>query len=265
MKKILVIALAIIMIVSTMTLFASCSKKDVLVMATNANFPPYEYMEGNGYAGIDIEIAEKIAEKLNMELQIENVPFGSIITGVETGKYDMGIAGMTVTDERLKSVNFSTSYANGIQVVIVKEDSPYATINDFFVLDEEGNWTAVKEGVKVGVQQDTTGDIYASDTVENWGFGEDNVIRYNNGADAVQALIKGTVTCVIIDSEPAKNFVQANPGTKILETEYTNEDYAICVNKTNTELLEKINKALAELKEDGTLDQIIAKYIPAGK
>ena len=236
----------------------------VLVMATNAAFPPYEYVEGGAFAGIDVEIAGKIAEKLGMTLEIKDIEFGSIIGGVQTGKFDIGMAGMTVTDERLESVNFSTTYATGIQSVIVLADSEYASFEDFYTgFDADGNPAGVKDGIKIGVQQDTTGDIYSSSDAVDWGFGEDNVIRYKTGADAVQALVSGKVTAVIIDNEPAKSFVGANDGLKILDGEYAVEDYAICVAKENTKLLDAINKALAELKADGTIDAIVAKYIPA--
>lgn len=253
MKKLLSLLLAIIMVTAC---FAGCGKKanddKTLIMATNANFPPYEYMEGDKYCGIDIEIAEKIAEKLDMTLEIENVEFGTIVAGVQSKKFDVGIAGMTVTEERLNSVNFSESYATGVQVVIVKENS------DIKIVDDLAN-----DGILIGVQQDTTGDIYASDTPENGGYGADKVVQFKNGADAVQALVTDKVSCVIIDNEPAKSFVEANSGLKILDTEYVKEDYAIAIAKDNTELLEKINKALAELKADGTIDSIINKYIPA--
>ncbi len=267
MKKTIALILAVAMI---MACVASCGgndktqSKEKLTMATNAAFPPYEYFEGNAVVGIDAEIAAKIAEKLGMELEIVDTEFGSIIAGVQTGKYDIGMAGMTVTDERKQSVNFSDTYATGIQSVIVKADSTYASFEDFYTgFDAEGNPTGVKDGIKIGVQQDTTGDIYASDVPGKWGFGEDNVIRYKTGSDAVLALISGKVTAVIIDNEPAKAFVAANEGLKILDGEYTNEEYAICIAKENTDLLKKINKALNELKADGTVDKIIAKYIPA--
>ena len=249
-------------------IFAGCAKKsdnnskETLVMATNASFPPYEYKEGDNFAGIDVEIAGLIAEKLGMELKIEDVDFGSIIGGVQTGKFDMGMAGMTVNEERKQSVNFSNTYANGIQAVIVAADSEYASFEDFYTeFDAEGNPVGVKEGIKIGVQQDTTGDIYSSDEPANWGFGEDNVIRYKTGNDAVQALKAGKVTAVIIDNEPAKSYVSANEGLKILDGEYTNEDYAICVAKENTELLDKINKALEELTAEGKIQEILDKYI----
>jgi len=177
MKKILALILALSLCVCV---FAACGEEEKadnkLTMATNAAFPPYEYKDGDKFVGIDIEIAQEIADKLGMELEIVDIEFGSIVAGVQSGKFDMGIAGMTVTDERLKSVNFSDSYATGVQVVIVKEDSDIKTLDDLAGAD-----------IKIGVQQDTTGDIYASDTPENGGYGEDHVERYKTGADAVEA------------------------------------------------------------------------------
>ena len=266
-KTIVKIVSVVLALVLGMTALWACGdKKDenVLVMATNASFPPYEYKEGDSFAGIDVEIATLIAEKLGMELKIEDVEFGSIIGGVQSGKFDMGMAGMTVTDERLESVNFSTTYATGIQSVIVTADSEYASVEDFYTgFDAEGNPAGVKEGIKIGVQQDTTGDIYSSDKPAKWGFGDENVIRYKTGAEAVQALKSGKVTAVIIDNEPAMSFVGTTDGLKILDGEYANEDYAICVAKDNAELLEKINNALAELEAEGKIKEIIERYIPA--
>jgi polar amino acid transport system substrate-binding protein len=269
MKKSVKILSVVLALVIVLGCFAACGgdkgeTKTTLVMATNAAFPPYEYVEGGEFVGIDVEIAKAIADKLGMELEIKDVDFGAIIGGVQSGKFDMGMAGMTVTPERLESVNFSTTYATGIQSVIVSADSEYTSFEDFYTgFDADGNPAGVKEGIKIGVQQDTTGDIYSSDVPAKWGFGEDNVIRYKTGADAVQALKSGKVTAVIIDNEPAKSFVAASDGLKILDGEYANEDYAICVAKENTELLDSINKALAELQADGVIDGIITKYIPA--
>jgi polar amino acid transport system substrate-binding protein len=219
-------------------------EKATLIMATNATFPPYEYVENNEYEGIDIEIAQAIADELGLELVIEDVEFGSIIAGVESGKFDMGMAGMTVTEERLQNVNFSDTYATAVQSVIVPEGSTIASIDD------------LSSDMKIGVQQDTTGDIYASDD-----YG-DSVVRYKNGADAVQALVTGKVDCVIIDNEPAKAYVAANEGLIILDSAYAEEEYAICIAKENEELLTDINGALAKLKADGTIDAIVTKYIP---
>lgn len=216
-----------------------------LTMATNAYFPPYEYYDGQDVIGIDADIAQAIADKLGLKLKIEDMEFDSIITAVSTGKADLGLAGMTVTPDRQKNVDFSDSYATGIQSVIVKEDSTITKIDDL-------------EGKKIGVQLSTTGDIYATDD-----FGKDSVVQYNKGNDAVMALTQGQVDAVIIDNEPAKSYVAANKGLKILDTEYATENYAACIAKDNTGLTKAVNKALAELKADGTLQKIVDKYIKA--
>ena len=244
LKKILAAILALCMLLC----FAGCGAKEdnVLTMGTNAAFPPYEYVDDDGaIIGIDAEIAAALAEKLGMELEIKDMEFDSLITACAGGSIDVVLAGMTVTDERKESVNFSDSYATGIQVIIVKDGSEIAAYEDL-------------EGKIIGVQSGTTGDIYCTDE-----FGQDNVKQYANGALAIEALKNDQVDCVIIDNEPAKAFVAANEGLKILDTEYAVEDYAIAIAKENTDLLEKINKAMAELKADGTIDEIIEKYIPA--
>ena len=174
-----------------------------------------------------------------------DMDFNGIISAVQNGVVDIGMAGMTVREDRLEHVNFSTTYAKGVQVVIVKEGSDIATLDDL-------------AGKKIGVQEVTTGDAYASED-----YGEENVKRYNNGAAAVAALQNGQVDCVVIDNEPAKAFVAANEGLKLLDTEYITEDYAAAIAKDNTELLDKVNAALAELKAEGKLDEIIGKYIKA--
>ena len=263
MKKIIALLLALVLVLS----FAGCGAKEEnkLVMATNAAFPPYEFKADDGsFAGIDVEIAGLIAEELGLELEIVDIDFGAIVAGVQTGKYDIGMAGLTVTDERKESVNFTTSYAKGIQSVIVKNDSEYASFEDFYTgFDADENPAGVKEGIKIGVQQDTTGDIYSSDVPAKWGFGEENVERYKTGADAVEALKSGKVTAVIIDNEPAKSFVAANEGLTFLDGSYAEEDYAIAVNKEDTKLLEDINAALKKLTDNGEIAKIVNKYIPA--
>ena len=259
MKKFLAIALAAIMLFA----LAACGgnnttdgnatdgnatdgdAKAVLTMATNAEFPPYEYYQGDKVVGIDAEVAALIADKLGMELQIVDIAFDSIIPGVQSGKYDMGMAGLTVTPDRLEMVDFSTSYATGVQSVIVKADGAIQSLDDV-------------AGKMIGVQTTTTGDIYASDE-----FGEEFVTKYDNGAAAVQALIAGKVDCVIIDNEPAKSYVAANEGLKILETSYAVEDYAICFAKDNTELKDKVDAALKDLIADGSVQAVVNKYIPA--
>lgn len=247
MKKFLKVA-SIILVIAMVACFAACGaeeEKPTLTMATNAEFPPYEFVEGEKIVGIDAEIAGLIAEKLGMELEIVDISFDSIIPGVQAGKYDMGMAGLTVNEERLEKVSFSTPYATGIQAVIVKEGSDIKTIDDL-------------KGKKIGVQTTTTGDIYATGD-----YGEEAITRYDNGAVAVQALLADKVDCVIIDNEPAKSYVKANEGLKILDTEYTVEDYAICFAKDNTELKDKVDAALKELIADGSVKAVVDKYIPA--
>lgn len=219
--------------------------KGVLTMATNAYFPPYEYYEGEEIIGIDAEIAKAIADKLGLELKIEDMEFNSIVIAVDGGKADMGLAGMTVTEERKETVNFTDSYATGIQAIIVAEDSDIASLDD---LSEK----------KIGVQLATTGDTYATDD-----FGEDFVERYNKGADAVMALKQGKIDAVIIDKQPALSFVESTEGLKLLDTDYVQEDYAACIAKSNEPLLNAVNGALTELKEDGTIQNILDKYIKA--
>lgn len=219
-------------------------KKEKLVMATNAEFPPYEFYEGKEVVGIDADIAAVVAEEMGMELEIEDMAFDSIITAVTSGKADIGAAGMTVTEERLENVDFTDTYATATQVIIVKEDSAIAGPDDL-------------TGKKIGVQLGTTGDIYADDIEDA------TVERYNKGFEAVQALQQGKIDAVVIDGEPAKEFVKEAEGLKILDEAFTEEEYAIAVKKGNDELKEKINDALANLKESGKLDEIVAKYISA--
>ncbi len=252
MKKVFALLLACVMVFA----LASCgnTEDNTITMATNAEFPPYEYMEDGKIVGIDAEIAQAIAEKLGKELKIENVDFDSLIPGVQSGKYDFVMAGMTVTEDRLEQVNFTQTYATGVQVIIVKEGSKITTADDLFA---EGT------NAKIGVQLATTGDLYCTWDIEDEGLG--TVERYNKGADAVMALNSGKVDCVVIDNEPAKVFVEQNPGLKILDTEYITEDYAAAVSKNNEQLLADIDKALGELIADGKVAEIIEKYIPAEK
>ncbi len=217
-----------------------------LTMSTNAAFPPYEMTTDSGdFEGIDIEVAGAIAEKLGLELQVDDMDFDAALLAAQNGKSDMVMAGVTVTDERLKVMDFSDTYAEGIQSIIVPEDSDIATVDDL-------------TGKTIGTQRGTTGYIYCTDD-----FGEDNVIAYDNGLTAVQALNNGQVDAVVIDNAPAKEFVSANPGLKILDTAYAQEDYAIGVAKGNNQLLDAINGALEELQADGTLQAIVDKYITA--
>lgn len=254
MKKIAVIVLTLVLALS---IFAGCGAKDSmtleegkLIMSTNAEFPPYESTDDAGnFIGIDIEIAQAIADKLGLELVIDNMEFTAALEAAQQGKADMVMAGVTVNEDRLAVMDFSNTYATGVQVVIVKEGSDVTMDN----LGEK----------MIGTQLGTTGYIFASDTPENGGYGEEHVIGYDNGITAVQALMNGQIDAVIIDNAPAQAFVDANPGLTLLEGEWVVEDYAIGFAKGNTELQEAVNQALAELIADGTVQAIIDKYITA--
>ena len=223
-----------------------------LIMATNAQFPPYEMVadgdgvNGTGFEGIDIEIAAAIAEKLGLELQVDDMDFDAALTAVQQGKCDLVLAGLTYTDERAQLMTFSDSYAQGVQAIIVKEDSAIASPDD------------LANAGMIGTQRGTTGYIYCTDD-----FGEDHVAAYDSGAAAVQALMNGQVDAVVIDKMPAETFAAENDGLKVLDTAYTTEDYCAAMNKDNEALTKEVNVVLAELKADGTLDQIVAKYINA--
>ncbi len=217
-----------------------------LTMSTNAAFPPYESTDDNGnFVGIDVDVAAAIAEKLGLELQVDDMDFDAALLAAQNGKSDLVMAGVTVTEDRQLVMDFSDSYATGIQSIIVKEDSDIASPDD--LADK-----------MIGTQRGTTGYIYCSDD-----FGDEHVTPYDDGLTAVQALVNGQVDAVVIDNAPAKEFVAANPGLKILDTSYAEEDYAIGVAKGNTAMLDAINGALEELKNDGTLQAIIDKYIKA--
>ena len=223
-----------------------------LHMSTNAAFPPYEMTtDDGGFEGIDVEVAEAIAGKLGLELVVDDMGFDAALLAAQNGQSDMVMAGVTVNEERLAVMDFSDSYATGVQAVIVKEGSPIATVDD------------LANAQMIGCQKATTGYIYCSETPENGGYGEDHVTAYETGALAVQALVNGQVDAVVIDNEPAKSFVAANDGLVILDTEFAVEDYAIGVRKGNTALLDAINAAMAELKADGTFQDIVDKYITA--
>ncbi len=260
MKKIIAIALSVLMILGMTAGCASGNNADnkyntvepgKLIMSTNAAFPPYEMTtDDGGYAGIDVEIAQAIADKLGLELVVDDMDFNAALLAVQQGKSDMVMAGVSVTDERELVMDFTVSYATGVQVVIVKEGSDVTMDN----LGEK----------QIGCQAATTGYIYASDTPENGGYGEDHVTAFDNGGLAVQALLNDQVDCVIIDSAPALEYVKANPGLKILEGAWVEESYAIGMSKDNPELYAAVNQALQELIEDGTVQKIIDKYITAG-
>ena len=216
-----------------------------LTMATNAYFEPWEYYDGENIVGIDPEVAQAIADKLGLELEIMDMDFDSIITAVSAGKADMGMAGMTVTEERQKNVDFSQTYASAVQAIIVPDGSDIKTADDM-------------EGKKIGVMQGFTGDLSCTEQ-----FGEDAVVRFNKSAEAVMALTQGKIDCIVIDNEPAKKIIEANSGLTILDSKYSQEDYAIAFAKGNDGLRDAVDAALGELISDGTVEQIMNKYIVA--
>ena len=263
MKKILSLLLALTMILGMTVLFTSCGEEEeTLKMVTNAYFAPYEYFEGEKIVGIDAEIAEAIGNKLGKKVVIESINFDSIISSVNAGDADFGMAGITVTDERLEEVDFTKSYATGCQMLVVKKDSPLKSLDDLvaYPMDEETE-EYITEGntaTKIGAQLGTTGALYAE-----WdGY---NVVSYTTANEAILALKNGDVECVMIDSAPAQNFVDSNADLRMIDgsNAYVVEEYAICVKKGNSELLNDLNKAIDELMQDGTIGAIIEKYIPA--
>ncbi len=252
MKKLFAFVLAMVLALSMLTVLAeeAPATKGTLFMATNASFPPYEFYEGTEIVGIDAEIAAAVAQRMGYDFKIKDMEFDSIISAVQSGECNFGLAGMTVTEDRLQQVDFSLSYATGVQVVIVKEDSAITSVDDLFA-----------EGAKtvIGVQLSTTGDLYCTWDLEEAGLATVN--RYANGNEAVMALLSGKIDCVVIDNEPAKAYVAANEGLKILETAYAVEDYAACFKKGDP-LLAEFNKALQELIDEGKIAEIIEYYIP---
>ena len=247
MKKMISILLCVIFCFACFAPAAFAADKKTIKVATNVAFPPYEYYEDEKAVGIDVDIMQAICDKLGYEMELSDMEFGSIITAVASGKIDVGFGAITITEERAKSVHFTTSYSTGIQSIIVKEDSPITTIDDLH-----------GDKIKIGVQQDTTGDIYATGD-----FGEEHIARFNKGADAVQALITGKCSAVIIDNSPAETFVAQNAGLKILPTVYAEEAYGFELSYDNEELYNAVNGALEELLSDGTVQAIIDKYISA--
>lgn len=243
MKKIIAILL-----VAMLALGAVAETLPVLTMGTNAAFKPYEFYEDTEIVGIDAEIAAAICEKLGYKLEIIDMDFATLIPAVVSGKIDFAMAGMTVTEERLQSVNFSVSYATGVQSIIVPIDGPIKNVDDLYA--EGASYT-------IGVQEGTTGDIYCTDD-----FGEENVLKFKTGPDAVAALAAGKIDAVVLDNNPAKAYIETYDNLILLDTDYAVEDYAIAIALDNAELKEKIDAALNELIADGTVDEIILKYIP---
>lgn len=243
MKKLILCILMII--VSTEVLGCSTSNDDTIHVATNAYFKPYEYYDGDEIKGIDIDIVTEIGRRLNKEIIIDDMDFDVILPAVTSGKCEMAAAAMTVTDERKHIVNFTDSYTTSVQKIIVHKDSDINNIDDLV-------------NKQIGVQAGTTGCLYAKDD-----FGQSNVQEYNKLYELVKALNNNKIDAIIIDEEPAKSALNDNNNIKILDTSYAEEEYAIAIAKDNTELYQMINVTLQEMKNDGTIDNIISKYITA--
>lgn len=229
-----------------------------LLMVTNASFPPYEMTDDSGnIIGIDPEIAKAIADKLGLELVIDDIDFDAALISVQENRHDVILAGLTYREDRDLVMDFTDSYATGYQVIIVNEgdDRIAGTNDDLQLVDADGN---VLEDIQIGVQRGTTGESFCQDA-----HGADHVTSLDNGSVAVQALVNGQVDCVVIDKGPAEVYVKNNPGLEILEAEYVIENYCAAVDEGNTALLNAINGALNELIADGTVQQIIDRYISA--
>lgn len=211
-----------------------------LIMVTNATFPPYEFYQGNQIVGIDVDLVREIALRNNLELIIEDMAFDSVIAAVQTGKADVAASGITVTDDRKKQIDFTTSYVKADQVIIVRQESDIRGAADL-------------PGRRIGVQHGTTGDTYVTTHI-----GEPE--RYQDGALAVASLATGKVDAVVLDSAPAQEHVARNAGLSILPTSLASEEYAMAIRKNRPELLLMFNKTLTDLQADGTLAAITAKY-----
>jgi len=246
MKKIFAILLALATL-CTATAFA-----ETLTMGSSIDFPPYEYYhdETGEIVGIDVEIAQAIADKLGYELEIVDMQFDSIIAAVVSGKVDFGMSGFTITEERKQNVDFSTPYTVTQQSVIVPVGSAITSVDD--ILNPENEY-------KIGVQIGTTGDLFISDDVELNGL-KHTIERYNKYHDAVLAILSGKIDCIIVDEQVALSFVAAHDNLATLDTAYAVEEYAVCFAK-NSELYADFNAALEELLADGTVETIFGKYI----
>lgn len=244
MKK----ALLVVIILMGIVLVACGGKKEgvtekkVVYVGTNAEFAPFEFLEGDKVTGFDIELITEIAALEGFEIKIQNQAFDGLLPALQAKKIDLIIAGMTVTEERQKAVSFTDSYYTASQVIIVPEGND--TIKSYDDL----------KGKNVGVQIGTTGDTVISEIKEITNT------KFNNGSEAVLALVAGKVEAVVIDNEPAKNFAAKNKGLKVVETEAAKEDYAIAIAKDNKELLDSVNKGLKTLKENGKYDELVAKW-----
>ncbi|MGN0600835.1 MAG: transporter substrate-binding domain-containing protein [Oscillospiraceae bacterium] len=238
------IILAAAMSLAVIAMSGCTQGKKILRMATNAEFPPYEYYDGNELVGVDVELAKAIAEDMGYKLEILDMDFGSIIPSLESDKADIAVAALSVTEEKLELIDFSVPYETASQLIIVPNDSDISSVADL-------------KGKRIGVESFTTGDIYVGEIEDV------TAVDFTNGSQAIDALKEGKIDAVVIDGEPAKVFVDREPGLKLIDEPLTEEEYAIGVAKGNTALLKKINKSIENLKASGKIDEIRSKYITA--
>lgn len=248
MKKVLALVLAVLFVMTGVAMAEE--SKGTLTMATNCAFPPYEYYddETGEPTGIDVELVKMVCAELGYEVEVVDMDFGAVVSGVQTGKYDIGAGAITINEERKQMVDFTDPYEITVQQVIVGPDSPFTSMDDLYAA----------EGFKIGVQQDTTGDLYASDTFES--TGKASVERYKTGTDAVLALTSGKIDCVLIDNGPALAYVAKNEGLQMFASDCDSEEYGFCFSKENAELTAAFNEVLNKLIADGTVDEIIAEF-----
>jgi len=248
MKKYLKLIVITVLFLAFLIPFTGCkSDKKVLVMGTNAEFPPFEFVDGGEIKGIDVDFAKAICKELGYELVIENLDFDTLLNALDSKKVDFVAAGMTVTPDREEQANFTITYYKAKQVLIVKEDSNIQSIEDLV-------------GKRIGVQSGTTGQYIAEDEIEG-AKDNDLITGYSAGSLAVKAVENGQIDAVIIDNLPAQEFVKKNEGLKIVDGLFEDEEYAMAFNKKDEELLKKFNEAMQKLIDDGTLQEIVDKYM----
>lgn len=277
MKKLVSLLLVVVMVLSMVacgdkTANGDDKSKNQLVVATNASFEPFEYMDGDTYYGVDMEIAKLLADELGKELVIDNMDFNAVCLSVGQQKCDIAMAGLTVNEKREKHVTFTESYYEASQKLVVpSDDTVFANCTDVESVMTALNGLA--KDVTIGVQEGTTGQFFVEGD-EEWGF--DGLTAtcktYKNGSLAIQDMINGNIDYVIIDAAPAVaitesiNAMQTDNAVtaKVLEYNLTEEEYAFGVDKTQPELLEQVNDFIKKIKEDGTLEEIFNKYFGDG-
>lgn len=255
LRKRLIIFLSMILMLSGTLVFTACgnnTKEKTIRVGTNAEFPPFEYMDNNGKpTGFDVALIKAIGDEIGYNVEVVNMEFKSLLGSIQTGGIDCAIAGMTVTDERKQSVDFTDTYYEAVQSIILPKASDVASVEDL-------------NGKSIAVQEGTTGDFLVTPGEDNEVITDEstNVKRFKKGTDAVLELLNGGVDAVVIDTKPAENFVKSNSGKlKMINDDTSIENYAIAVGKGNTKMLDLLNKGMTKIKENGTYDNLVSVYI----